>query len=231
MTKVTDEMLMAYVDGELDGPAADDVRRATESDTELARRAESFRASRSIAREALAGIRAEPVPERLIQTVLGSANTNIVPARRYWALPLAASVAIMAGLAGYWLALQSTPGSGDLFGNRQVAEALGNTPSGRERAVQTAGGTAHLKTVATYQVEGGLCRTFELAGGSQTVRGVGCSQNAEWRVSVAVAMGDSGSFAPASSGAPAAVEAFLDALDARGPLSAEEEAALAKGAR
>jgi len=229
MTKVTDEMLMAYVDGELDGPAADDVRRATESDVELARRAEAFRASRSIAREALAGIRAEPVPERLIQTVLGSANTNIVPVRRYWALPLAASVAIMAGLAGYWLALQSTPG--DLFGNRQVAEALGSTPSGTERAVRTAGGTAHLKTVATYQVEGGLCRTFELAGGSQTVRGVGCSQNAEWRVSVAVATGDSGSFAPASSGAPAAVDAFLDALDARGPLSAEEEAALAKGAR
>ena len=240
MTKVTDEMLMAYVDGELEGAAADDVRRATDSDATLAQRANAFRTTREMAKGAYAGVKSEPVPEKLIAMVLGGGNANVVPLRRNWArtwasraaLPLAASIALLAGAGGYWIALQSTPGGADLFGGRAVAEALGDTPSGAERTLRTASGEARLRTLATYRVEGGLCRTFEVASGSQeTVRGVGCARGNDWRVDVAVAAGGSNSFTPASSGAPAAVDAYLDALDAQGPLSAEEEAALTKGGR
>lgn len=240
MTKVTDEMLMAYVDGELDRAATEDIRRASEGDATLARRANVFRATRGMAKDAYARIKSEPVPERLIAAVLGGGNSNVVPLRQTWtrtwasraALPLAASIALLAGLGGYWIALQSPPGGADLFGGRAVAEALGETPSGAERTLQTASGGARLRTLATYRVEGGLCRTFEVASGSQgTVRGVGCARGNDWRVDVAVAAGGSGSFTPASSGAPAAVDAYLDALDAEGPLSAEEEATVAKGIR
>jgi len=244
MTKVTDEMLMAYVDGELDRTAAEDVRRAAESDATLARRANAFRATRGMAKNAYASIKSEPVPEKLIAAVLGGGNSNVVPLRRTWtrtwtrtlatraALPLAASIALLAGLGGYWIALQSPPGGDDLFGGRAIAQALGQTPSGVERTLRTAGGEARLRTLATYRVEGGVCRTFEVASGSHdVVRGVGCARGSDWRVDVAVAAGGSDSFPPASSGAPAAVDAYLDALDAEGPLSAEEEEALAKGAR
>lgn len=230
--KVTDEMLMAYVDGELDTTTAEEVRRATKSDPALARKAESFRLSRNLARDALATVKSEPVPERLIAAALGSANTNTAGSR--WAtrvaLPLAASIALVAGLTGYWAALQSSPVGGDPLGGRAVATALSETASGSERTVRTASGEVSLRTTASYRVDGGLCRSYELSGGAMdgVVRGVGCNRGGGWHVDVAVAAGSADAISPASGGAPAALEAYLDSLEAEGPLSAEEEAALAK---
>lgn len=226
MTKVSDEMLMAYVDGELDGAAAEDIRRATERDPALARRAEAFRSSRRYTRDALSGIKAEPLPAPLIETVLGSANANTAPKRRLAAIPLAASLAVLAGLGGYWLAQQSAPPAGSRIGDQAVADALGALPAGAERSLATGRGTAHLKSLATYRVEGGLCRTFELAEAGESLRGVGCARDGSWRIHVTVTAPAAESFVPASDGAPAAIDAFLDALDAEGPLSAEDEAAL-----
>jgi len=175
-------------------------------------------------------VKSEPVPPRLIETVLGGANSNVAPARRWMrsALPMAASIAIVCGVAGYWLASRSSPGD-DLLGGREIAAALGNLPSGSEREVRTASGPVRLKTVGSYRVAGGLCRTFELTGATQNIRGVGCSQGANWLINVAVARPDAGSFVPASSG-ESAIDAFLDAVDAQGPLSAEEEAKLGANA-
>lgn len=233
-TKVNDEMLMAYVDGELDREMAADVQRAMESDPSLARSAEEFRQARQMARSAFAAVKSEPVPDRLIAAVMNAGNSNVGSLRRNWttraALPLAASIAIAAGIGGYWLASQSTQHGISVLGGGAVAEALGATPSGTERTLRIANGEVRLKTLATYKVDGGVCRTFELAAAS-TLRGVGCAHGGKWSVGVAVAAAGTGQFAPASAGAPAAVDAYLDALDAQGPLNAEEEAALAKGAR
>lgn len=232
--KVTDEMLMAYVDGELDSAAAEDVRRATERDADLARRARDFRAARQWARDAFAEIKAEPVPERLVETILGSAK--VVPlwrrAAARTALPLAASLAILVGAAGYWLGQQSPSGGADLLADAAVARTLGQTPSGEARPVRTAAGDLRLETLATYRIEGGHCRSFHLTGPGRSLRGVGCARGQGWRVEIAAAAPARDAYAPASADALAAIDAFLDAAGAGAPMSAEEERAMSgEGAR
>jgi hypothetical protein len=231
-SRMTDEMLMAYVDGELDAAGAADVRRALQSDPALAREAESFRLSRNLAREAFSAVKSEPVPEHLIAAVLGSANTNTALSR--WAtraaLPLVACIALVAGLVGYWAAMPNASVEGDPFGSRAVALALGETASGTERTIRTASGEMRLRTTGTYRVEHGICRSYQLSNAAMdgTVRGVGCNRGSGWYVDIAVAAGDESAITPASGGASAALEAYLDSIEAEGPLSAEEEAALTK---
>jgi hypothetical protein len=228
--KVTDEMLMAFVDGELDPVAADEVRRAAANDATLARRAESFRMARRLARNAFADLKAEPVPDRLVAAVLQDEPSRVsrFPSRNRFmqaALPLAALIAIAFGVGGYWIGQRIAPGEADLLGGGIVAEALGQTPSGGERGVSTSGGEARLRTLATYRVEGGLCRTFELERGPQdSMRGVGCDLGTGWSIGLAAARG--GAYAPASDGVTGSIDAYLDSLGAQQPLSAAEEAVI-----
>jgi len=71
MKKITDEILMAYIDGELDDQKASKIREAIESDSETFRRAEILSASDSALKGAYDSLLQEPVPNRLIETVMG----------------------------------------------------------------------------------------------------------------------------------------------------------------
>lgn len=242
--RMTDEMLMAFVDGELDAETAADIRRALQADAALAQRAAAFRAARDMAREAYADLMAEPAPPSLVAGVLerrpapgearpAEVQSNVVafPRRRLMqaALPLAASLALVFGLAGYFIGQRSLPEPAGLFGSGVVAQALGETPSGQTRAVHVGGREARLATLAAYRVEDGLCRSFTMTGGEagSGIRGVGCRRGGAWHVDLAVAHRDD-AYAPASAGALGSLDAYLDALDAEGPLDAEDEAAAAR---
>lgn len=113
MNRIDDLLLMAYVDGEVDGETAAEVERALGHDPGLAARARAFREVGGLVRAAEAEALHEPVPQRLIDAIQGSGQVVALrPAtevplrqRRGWAgLALAASVAALAvGLgAGYW---------------------------------------------------------------------------------------------------------------------------------
>ena len=230
--KVNDEMLMAFVDGELDSATTEEVRRATERDAGLARRAEEFRDASQWSKEAFAGILREPAPERLVNAVLARPS-NVLPLRRRLlpaqALPLAASIAILFGAAGYWLGQQQPPQGMALLGAGPVAHILAQTPSGQSNAVPFGGGEMRLETLAAYKVDGGLCRTFSLSGGADIWRGVGCARGGDWTVEIAASVPADG-YIPASSGAAAGIDAFLDAAGAGEPLNPEEEEAAARAA-
>jgi hypothetical protein len=228
--KVSDEMLMAFVDGEVDAATADDIRRSIAGDPVLAERAAKFEMARDAVRTAYAGIRAQPVPEALVASILGhrSASAPAFPRRRVFqaALPLAASIAILFGMSGYWYGQQAAPAA-DPFGNQAIAEALGATASGGRNTIRIGATEADFTTLATYRVDGGLCRTFEVSGADlQTTRGVGCNRGADWTVDLTVAQAGGDSYAPASDAGLGSIDAFLDALEAQGPLSAEEEQGL-----
>ena len=227
----SDMMLMAYADGELDALAAESLRRAIAADAGLARRAERFRRSRDLSRQAYADVLAEPPPERLIAAIMrdrpaaASAAGTASLARRL-ALPIAASLVLLAGIGGY-LAGQNaaTPQGADLLGGPVLAEVVGALLTGEEIPLSIGGAPVRLGVLATYEVKGGLCRSFEARGGTEeAVRGLGCRFGAGWHVDFTVSMpsGDDG-VTPAGSGPLASLDAYLDALGARGPLDREAE--------
>jgi hypothetical protein len=228
--KVSDEMLMAFVDGELEPQAAEEVARAIAAEPGLAQRADAFRTSRGLARDAFAPVMAEPVPERLVDTIMQRhAGESAAPGRPGLlrsALPLAAAVALAAGLGGYLLGQAAVaPDAAPLLGGPALAEAIGATPSGEQRTVRIAGRDVSVRVLAAYAVDGGLCRTFEaVAAASEATRGIGCRFGEAWHVDVAVAMPDTTGFAPAGAGGLASLDAYLDALGAEGPLGPDEEA-------
>ena len=97
-----------------------------------------------------------------------------------------------------------------------MAEALGATESGEHRTIQLGSAPADFAALESYEVEGGLCRTFEVAGENRGLRGVGCKRGADWTVEMTVAHAGSGAgYAPASDSSTAAIDAFLDALEAQ----------------
>jgi hypothetical protein len=70
MAKLTDEILMAYVDGELEDKQADDIRKAIETDLEALKRVEIFRDSSAMLQGVYDAPLQETVPKRLIDTVM-----------------------------------------------------------------------------------------------------------------------------------------------------------------
>lgn len=227
--RVSDEMLMAYVDGELVPETAEAVRREVDADPALARRVRGFRESRRLARAAYEDVLADPPPDRLAASLdernggrATRSPTRALAARV--ALPLAASIAVVAGLGGYLAGRTPAPAPGGLLGPTALADAVGETRGGESREIRIAGETVRLTVLAAYEVDGGLCRTFDArtdaVGG---VRGVGCGYGGRWSVDVAVAVPAADAISSASAGAAAVVDAFLDSVGALGPLDPEEE--------
>lgn len=64
-----DELIMAFVDGELEPHAAERVRRALVSDADMRRKHAVYRCTRLVIARSFDGIADEPVPERLTRTV------------------------------------------------------------------------------------------------------------------------------------------------------------------
>lgn len=230
--KVTDEMLMAFVDGETDAATAAMIAQVLTADAGLAARAQSLRDSRALVREAFGAARREPVPEALVEAIRNAdRKDNVVafPTRRVlrYALPLAASLAVGFALAGYWLG-QAGTGPADPMGRGAIVAVLGNTKSGESSPVAISGEKARLETLATYRIEGGLCRSFDLSGPDIALSGVGCDRGGGWTLDLTVARaGGDGVYAPASDAALSSIDAYLDTLEASVPLTSEEEDALA----
>jgi hypothetical protein len=228
MEKVTDEMLMAFVDGETDAATAAMVEKALAADPGLALRAQDFRRSKALLRDAFGDVRREPVPEALLAAVVRADQAGTIVAFPYrhklrFALPLAASLAVAFGVAGYFVG-QTTPDTDDLLGHAAIADALGETVSGDSRTLKLASGDALLRTLATYRIEGGICRSFDLSGSDIALTGVGCDRGAGWNVDLTVAQAsNNGLYAPASGAALSSIDAYLDALEASAALTRQEE--------
>lgn len=129
MQKLTDELLIAYLDGELDASVAAEVAATLANDSELDRRAQALADSAVALRAAFDDVLHEPVPERLLAAAHGETRRDQTPAEtqtvvrfpeprerpakrastgwRGWAaLPIAASVAslVIGGTLGYFAA-------------------------------------------------------------------------------------------------------------------------------
>lgn len=225
-----DEMLMAYVDGELSAVDASAVERAAAADPRLADRIATYHRTRLAAQTAFAGLTAAPPPDRLTEA-LRPRGRQAGPAPLGWrgsalptaALPLAATLALVAGLGGFLAGRMIVNDGGELTARAAsptVLSALAHQPGGTP--LQLDG--ARLTATGTYAVTGGLCRAFTLEGQGAAVRGVACDFGAGWRPELVVSAPTTNAAQTASGAAEAALEGYLDAAGASAALEPAEEA-------
>ncbi len=235
---LTDEMLMAYVDGELDPETVGRIEAGLTDDPVLAKRIEVFSRTRDILADAARARPTEPVPAPIMAKALSTieaargrvAAENIVPFRkkqqapssRFIPMAVAASLALVVGLAA-GLGLSGRGATGVTFASLapDVAVALSSEASGERMDV----GGGQFVAIASFQnAEGEICREFEFdAADLSTIVSVACHDGRAWTPRFAVlTSADSGGYAPASS--LETLDAYLAAIGAGEPLTPDQEA-------
>ena len=237
---VTDEELMAYVDGELDAARCEWLRQEIAASADLTRRVADQQALRERLRHAFVRTLEEPVPSRL--TDLASRDHVIQfasaarrrPSRSAWLSGLALAAGIVLGVAFGPALLQLARDEPDIVASGAGIAAGGvleGALSRRLASEQSASDPIHLG-VSFVANSGEYCRTFISQHGDDALAGLACRQGAEWRISalqsVPTAAGDSAGYRQASTSLPPlvlqVVEASMvgDALDPRGEAAARD---------
>ena len=205
-----DELLSAYLDGELPADREAELERRLESDPGLALRLERLSEANAMLRDAFAPVIDEPMPETVLDALgahaasspdarrddtrgatvvdLGARRSAREPGAFPWPLALAASVTLAIGIVlGILIAPQSGgPEAGLLASTGSVArgselhDALETAPSGLAREV-AAGLT--VTTVLTFESrDGGYCRELAIAGADGSAAALVCRRDDGWQV-------------------------------------------------
>lgn len=211
-TPVNDEILIAYLDAELDPSGMDAVEQALDADRALRRRLQRLVASGEQLRFAYAGVVEEAVPPQLVQAILAApaprartapaANTTPAISPTRWLsrwlgtahgpwMPTALASAAALGV-GLWLGL-SQPTGGEVprlaqhqpVADRALLVALESLPSGR--VVEAAG--RQIEVLASFQQpDGRICREFnssEREGDPLDHLGLACREpSGDWTLAV-----------------------------------------------
>lgn len=215
---ITDPMLAAYADGELDEAGRRTIDEAVAADPALAARLASHQALRQALAGAFNPVIEEPVPQHLLDAATRAPVVPWTRSPRLWA-PLAACLVV--GLAiGAGLPRQSLIGP-DMAAHGALAKAL------EHRATADGQNGGAVRIGLTYREKGGgrFCRTFQ----TRTMAGLACRNDKTWRVQMAVpdATQSDGDFRTAA-GLPPVVMDQVQAAIAGQPLDAAgEKAALA----
>lgn len=233
---VTDDMLMAYVDGELTPAEVEAVEAAAAGNPDVAVRLARHRLLAGAVAGAYADVAEEPVPERLTALLGGAKVVSLDAARQRRVTPawgrwgtIAAGIA--AGLVvGLTLPRGEAPlVGGDMRAKGQLASALNSQLASApvEGAVVKVG-------LSFRNQDNHYCRTFTVAKG-QGSAGLACRDADGWTVRMAVAQGaagPAGDYRTAASGTPPEILEAAQALMRGEPLDAAGEAAAkAKGWR
>lgn len=251
MTQLSDEILVAYADGELVGEEAKAVERALQNDRQAQETLRLFHETAELSRAAFDDIVREPVPERLIETLSGDISaapwrSRVRVGGGVAGLALAASITLALGVvSGFGLSHlggDQAPGSPERWVIGSVAPqesgvhgVLETLPSGHLRTVAAVGGGAEIMPLTTFTDHSGrYCRDFQAAlpgaGSGDAVFGVACRSVAgEWRIEALVAAPTANAadtYVTAAGPADDPFAAVLDSLAASGPVSAAEEARL-----
>ncbi|HEX7063414.1 MAG TPA: hypothetical protein VF200_15685 [Woeseiaceae bacterium] len=244
-----DELLSAYLDGELASAEADELERRLALEPSLAGRLEAMRGMDRATAAVFRAIDERPMPKRVLQLLGEQAEdetppgSNVVPLGRgrgprelYRPMALAASIALAAGLWLGRLLPGETPG-GDypsrITEDSPLYTAFERTASGA--ALELDGGRYAEPVLTFLSGTGAWCRQLRISGGAAPVDTLACRRDGAWHVELvtfgpAAAGPAEGSYGQASAGAAPAMRAALDAL--RGgepPLGAAEEQAVIGG--
>jgi len=236
--KFSDEMLMAYADGELDLVARAEIEAAMARDPAIGRAIERHRALASRVQSAYRDVLDEPVPERLVKLVSGTAATSVVDlaARRAareeartviggWRIPqwaaLAASVAVGLFVGVLLMRGPSAPYEESATG----LVARGELDAALTTRLASTSDESNVRIGISFRDRGGaFCRTFHMQR-EAPLAGLACRSGEEWQVRVlAAARAHQGELRPAAA-MPMAVLQAVDASIEGEPFDAATEAA------
>ena len=184
-SKLSDETLMAYADGELPDVEADAVTVAAALDPEVARRVALFKASSRIAKAAFDPVLGEPVPPHLREAVLAlgthASGRKRAPRRRWldWLIPdgsvtpwagVAAALGCVLGIAVGWqlASLRSVPGAAPSLAASvaplpaELLEVLERQPTGHSVLASLGARTVQVLPLASYGDAASFCREVDL---------------------------------------------------------------------
>jgi hypothetical protein len=226
-----DEILMAYVDGELDEKLRAEIATALENDPALARRVEQHRVLRDRVVGAFAKVLSDPVPDQLTRAAQATRGNvlqfPVRPARapaapwraREW---VAMAASLMLGTLISWriLAPGGAPivaGEDALVAHGELARALDTQLASEQR------GEEPVAIGLTFKShDGNYCRSFEMR--ATRTAGLACRAGSDWQVlATDSSVPPQGQLRPALS---ALTPAILRAIEARGDgaaLDAEAE--------
>jgi len=197
---ISDELLAAYVDGELEGAELAHVEQAIAEDHRIAQRVARQRALRERLRGAFDDALHEPVPQRLLQAArLGAAATpaQIIDlaqvraararrngaARKAFPRRVAVAASLVVGLLAGVL-IQRFSASGDLTelheGTLLARGAL--TRALNEQLASNASGGGAVQVGLSFKAKNGhFCRTFAINAAS-SLAGLACREQDQWQV-------------------------------------------------
>ena len=230
---LSDDVLGAYLDGELSPEARAALERQLLSEPGARVRLDRLRESDERLRRAFA-LPSDPQADPLVRLLRGdvddAATVQPLPLRRDWrrfALP--ARLAMAAAIGGLAVGLlwrgplqPSRSGAGIAMSDG-LRTALDRNSSGA-----THGGVRVL--LSFLRSDGAPCRQFEIEGEGVAAEGVACREAAQWRMAIWRERAATDGGYRTAGGEDSPVEQTVDALDASGPLSpADETALIAKG--
>ena len=224
----SDEVLMAYADGELPEPERSEVERAVRADPALAAIVERHRTLRRDVFTAFAGVLEEPVPQKLRPApgakVLSleaarTARARVTPPapapapRSIWPRWGALAATLVLGVLAGSLWFDDSSGDGSMVvadaNGRLVARGLLAGALSRQLASDPAPTSPVRIGVSFATKRGGYCRSFSVGSSA----GLACRDGEAWRIPVlSEARAANGEFRQAASVTPVAV---LDAIDER----------------
>lgn len=231
--EVSDELLYAYIDGELDAAAGARVAAAIEADPVLAQRVAQQRALRQLLSAQFDAVLEEPLPPRLLAAaappaaaVLDLAQARAQrdarttrPAWQMWGAQ-AAALALGVLLGAVLFTRNGTQPFVQQGGELLASGALQSALSERLGEDAPADGVAIGLSIRTQ--DGQICRSFQLDAGQA---GLACRNGDHWRVDMLTRASRShDEYRQAGSGMPENLRLTIEARATGEPLTAEEEA-------
>lgn len=239
----SDEVLMAYADGELAGPERDAVERAMRDDPAVAAAVARHQQLRGDVFAAFADVLAEPVPATLRQAaspnVVGLAAARAArterqqaPKSAWWqwgGMAASLAVGVLAGIGGWQAAHQQDAGA-TLAATAQGVLAQGALADALSHQLASGGAAdAPVRIGVTFQArDGSYCRSFALAAAA----GLACREGHGWRVAVLQEQATAAQPAYRQAGVampPAVLEAIDERIEGSALDAAAERAAQRRG--
>ena len=201
MNKISDEIIMAYIDSELDEEQSEIVRKALKHDAHLQEKAALFQETRSMLNGIYDAPLNEGVPERLLNTIetfhpetpwekITAFFHRVFPAT-IMQYPLAAALLVVfiigSGLSSYLTISASitTTDVPSLVKSKAFRNGMETIPSGQ--IITLAEHKSQMILVATFQNKtGNFCRQFELMSSSESnpvfSQGIACrTPGGKWK--------------------------------------------------